>query len=133
MFQIRPEQLKELSQVPMDSFKQRVLEHLTSVYPEFVAAMEDAAVLQWIDSATRRAISYGIEYEPEVVGYIELTVELGQAFEMLPGNDWARDILLDEDLTDIEKIEELRAVVDPDIEDELEETAGLQESPEAGA
>jgi hypothetical protein len=100
----------------IDQFAVRVLDRLSRVHPEFVAPMDDESVLQWVRDAIRNAMSNGFEYEAEVIAFVDLSVRFGLSFENHPGNKWTKEILDDTDLTNPEKLEEIRRRVEPEIE-----------------
>jgi hypothetical protein len=138
VLRISAEQYQRLSEMARQDFRRRAFQHLIRVHPEFVAARDDHAVLEWIDETTQRARLYDIDHEAEVVGFIELTIRHGRRFDLDPEKRWARDILSNGDLTDAEKIDELRLATEGELEEEFEEPAdeglevGLGRPPNAG-
>jgi hypothetical protein len=121
MFTIRQKQMEELSAVPRGAFASRAFRHLIQVYPEFVVPREEPEVMAWIQEAISRALSHQIEHEPEVLGFIDLSVEQGLAFEDRSENGQAKTILADPELTEIEKIQQLRNLFDGELADESAE------------
>jgi len=119
VLKIRPEVAQELERRCGAGFLARLLDRLYRVHPEFVASMDDSAALKWIAAAVRSASSHGFEFEADVMAFVDLTLRLGPSFENQPESAWAREILDNPDLTDPEKIEEIRCKLEPEIESGL--------------
>jgi hypothetical protein len=116
VFKIRPELVEQFESSFVDKFAARVLDRLYTVHPEFVSPMSHEGALEWVRSAIRNAMSNGFEYESEVIVFVDFCVRLGLSFENLPGNEWAKKILDNPDLTNPEKLEEVRSKIEPEIQ-----------------
>ena len=105
MLLIRDDQMRVLARHAQERFAVRAVAHLKRVLPEECAAMGEPAVRNSVDMAIRKAESYGIEEELDVLRYLNLMYALGFDFDTDPETAWAAEVLQDKDLDPGSKVE----------------------------
>jgi hypothetical protein len=95
---IKSAQIAALNAAALDSFRRRMVDHLTAVFPDRVAAMGTDRVLAAVDDGIRQAAGYRITAERDVARFIDLVVELAPDFPDRPATAWTRAVL-DDSLT----------------------------------
>ena len=113
MLTIRPEVLAQFQQVDIDRSVPQVLDNLYLTYPEFIATMDEPTAFEWVRQAIHNAISHGFEHIEDVEGFVEVSVRLGLEFERRSGNEWAMEILSNNEIVPPEKIDRLRQYIEP--------------------
>lgn len=107
---VRSEQINALSQQKVDSFEDRMEQHLLRCFPGECAALGSEGVRETIRYGIERASSYGIDLERDVCKYIDLMFAFGRDFDRSPESSWAGPILTDPAYsTGTEKIEQVYA------------------------
>jgi hypothetical protein len=93
MLKIRQEQLDAFLAVRWDAFYRRVRLHVRKELPEEAALLGEAGLRLVFDSSVRRAESYGLRTERQIVCIVDATVLLGDRFEEREEYGWAKAVL----------------------------------------
>tara|TARA_R110002126_G_scaffold6119_2_gene32176 strand:+ start:1906 stop:2268 length:363 start_codon:yes stop_codon:yes gene_type:complete len=93
MLKIRPEQQTILLEAKRKRFVTRLIAHLRRHWTEDVAAMDDAALGEYVVQERVKAEDYGISIEADVVKYVEVSCLLGPSFDNDSAYPWAKTIL----------------------------------------
>jgi len=93
MLKIRQEQLDAFLAVRWDAFYRRVRAHVRKELPEESARLGEAGLRLVFDSSVRRAESYGLRTERQIVCMVDATVLLGDRFEEREEYYWAKEVL----------------------------------------
>lgn len=108
MLNIRPEQMRILSEDAERRFVQRMAGQLRKHYPERCATLGDEKLLEAIRLGMARAGRHGVWREREYCLWLHLMLVLGGRFDEDPNLPWARAILADAALSDpIHKVHRL--------------------------
>ncbi len=86
-------------------FARRLVTHLKAVWPAECAELGDSALDEIVNNATKRAASFGLSAEYDIVRYMDLTFLLGKDFETNPLAAWTRPILGDPSLAPAAKMD----------------------------
>jgi len=95
MLTIRKEQLAVLQKKEVQKFGDRMVAHLTEVFPEKSKALGEGGLREIIRYGLSRAASYRIAAERDVCKYIDLMIVFGRDFDRDPNQPWAGAILND--------------------------------------
>ena len=104
---IRPEQMKEFNEHVSLQFENNMLDYLQEEYPQEAKFYSSEELRQLVKSGIEKAVSYGITIKRDAADYITLMLLHGADFEHLPQNQWALEILEDEDMAGGTKILQL--------------------------
>jgi hypothetical protein len=107
MLVIRKEQMDVLADQAMKTFISRVFDHLSEVFPDQCRELGDEALDRLITDGIKRAASYGIDIEDDVVRFIELMFILCDDYDTSYRFPWARQILLEPDENQTERVDRL--------------------------
>jgi hypothetical protein len=102
---IREAQMAALGEAAAERFALVAAKHLKQVLPEECAEMGDTAVRDSIDLAIRKAESYGIHEQLDILVYLNLMYVLGFDFDTDPELPWAGELLRDKELDPGSKVE----------------------------
>jgi hypothetical protein len=95
---IRKQQVNLFSDASLETFKDRMAEHLRRCFPSECEALGDEGIQNTIRYGIERASSHGIDLERDVCKYIDLMFTFGRDFDSDLNYSWAADILHDETL-----------------------------------
>ena len=84
------------------SFQLWISRHLSRHFPDFAAAFSTPDLHNWIEDHLKTAAGY-FRTEPGKTLYIDLTILLGEGFAANPKLPWAREILSDSALDEVER------------------------------
>jgi hypothetical protein len=119
MIKLRDDHMDSLSESSRSRFEDRLLEHIQEMYSaEEPHDISREVLAPEIHRAVDRALYHGIEDEPDVTAFVEITFEVGEGFDTDPENTWASEILNDRDLDPHEKITLLQQLLG-EAEDDL--------------
>jgi hypothetical protein len=71
-------QIEHLGRRSVREYTERIAGYLRDEYPKETAPMDDADLAEWVDRNMRRAMSFGVDTEPEVAQYLMLCLRLGE-------------------------------------------------------
>ena len=106
MLTIRNAQMAAFAESLRNQFERRMETHLRSRFPERAAAYSSANLTGLVRGGIKQAAHYGIELEPDIRRYLELSLEYGPEFDRDPKLPWAAEIL-NQDLDGTEKLQQL--------------------------
>jgi hypothetical protein len=109
LLKIRQEQWDLLSQHMGLTFENNTLVHLRKHWPERCDTLKESGVRSSIQEGITRAKQYGIESEYDILRYINHMYALGFDFDDNEAYPWAKEILTDEHLNAAERMEQLSA------------------------
>ena len=95
MFVLRKEILEALSKSAVESFEDRMVDHLKKSFPNTFAELGEFKIREMIQHGTDRAESYNIIGMRDIANYIDLQFALGRDFDVNPRMPWAQRILSD--------------------------------------
>ncbi|HUR44657.1 MAG TPA: hypothetical protein VMZ27_02185 [Candidatus Saccharimonadales bacterium] len=107
MFKFRKEHLDAFEAQAVAQFTARVLGHVKAVWAAETGELGDAAVLESVQSAIKRAGILGLSAEYDVVRFVDLTFILGKDFESNPLSAWTRPLIADRSMTPTAKMDRL--------------------------
>lgn len=113
MLKLRAEQLVVLGRSDRERFVEQAIGDLRAGYPEEAARLGEQGLDELVRLHMERAFTYGIETERAMTGWLELTMELGPAFEDTDEHAWTRRILRDPDLPGDAKVSYLERKIFP--------------------
>jgi hypothetical protein len=93
MYILREKQLAAFTRSAGEDFEDRMIAHLTAVFPEACAARGPAALRAMIPLGIERAARWGLELEYETCLYLHVMLALGERFDDDPGQAFARAAL----------------------------------------
>jgi hypothetical protein len=96
--------MQVLAQQMAEHFVSRVYEHVTKTHAGLVQSTPEDAVRQSIRAGIRRAGTYGIRAEYDVVRFIDLMYLLSPDFDSDPTTLWVHRLLDDPDLRAADKL-----------------------------
>ena len=110
MLTLRPEQIEVLRAAMRKSYEDRLIRHLTKLFPEAIKKMidpdgQDKPLRQFIDAGIKKAESFNIRAERNVTLFIDLMVGISPDFFQQRDMTWVRNILRKETLTETEKMD----------------------------
>jgi len=103
MLRIRNEQITVLSQVVLRDFEERAITHLRKDLAPATEGVSDEELRKQVREGFQQANCYGFRSERHVVSFVDASVLLGRGFVDAKENAWARQILLDAQLSSEEK------------------------------
>jgi hypothetical protein len=104
---IRKNQMDQMSADMMNSFEDRMVEHLNQFFKAKTKPMGEEAVRQSIRDGVGRASGYFVESERDVARFIDLKFALHQEWDTQPEMDWAKKILDDMSLAGEQKMDQI--------------------------
>jgi hypothetical protein len=108
MFVIRVEQYEAFERHAMLEFERKALAHFRSELAELTEDQPDAALIARVRHCLRRAATYGLESEQEVLSFVDASYLVDdESFDSNPEHPWARAILNDPGMKPEAKAEEL--------------------------
>lgn len=111
MWTIRQDQFAVFEQIALADFMATAVQHLRDDLPQFTQYLTDAQLQARVRSAMTRAAQYGIEDEPDVIAFLDVTFLLeDERFDANPAHEWAREILNEPAATPTERAEMLYQV-----------------------
>ncbi len=105
MLSIRQEQMDILSDYMRDQFEQRMIKHLRLKFPERTKDLPDERIRIVVQNSTKKAESYGIEYEDDIRRFIEYFAIYGTRLDIREETQWIGDILRRRDLDGTAKMD----------------------------
>lgn len=93
MLTISRHQMLALGEAARVAFEGTAAAHLRSLFPGQTADRDDAWLGAFVRSGIERAAGHGIDFESDVLRYLEYTVMYGSGFEEQAAFEWARRIL----------------------------------------
>ena len=99
MFQLRDDHVRALQAVASNEFVERGVAHLRTCLPAATAGFTDDQLRQRIRGCIGRAGKYGLSSQQQVITFVDATYLAGEDFDTAPGNEKARALLLDPDVT----------------------------------
>jgi hypothetical protein len=105
-----------LSQYMVEQFVNRAVIHLRTAFPGQIKEVSDTYLRGKIHSGIDKARQYNINFEEDVLRYLEYIIEYGTDFDINPDFSWAGKILMD-DIDGSAKI----ALLDEYVRSELKE------------
>lgn len=105
MLVIRQEQMNVLSAYMRDRFEQRMVDYLRAKFPDRTQDLPDERIRVVVQNSTKKAESYGIEYEDDIQRFIEYLVIYGTRLDTREETQWIGDILRRDDLTGTAKMD----------------------------
>ena len=104
MMIIREKQIEILSQFMLKQFRNRMMVHLCTCFPENTQNIEDATLQTMIETGLEQAAEYGVTTEDDVRRYLEYVVIHSTNIDTNPEIPWMCEILEDESLNGTEKM-----------------------------
>lgn len=104
---IRKEQMEVLSKNMVNQFVDNTLIHLRTIFPDQTQDMTDQQLRDMIQAGINEAESYEITDEVDVERFLECIVRYGRDYDTDPKTSWAGEILRDESLTGMEKMNQI--------------------------
>jgi hypothetical protein len=108
MLQIRREQMDVFNRLSVEQFCRRTRRHLKQTFPSQTEEMGDERLDELIKSGIARAKRYGLEQERNVQVFLEFLVLYGLDLGTTPKTRWARSILADRNLDEVQKVRRLQ-------------------------
>lgn len=105
MLVIRREQMDVLSAYMRAQFEQRMVNHLRAKFPERTQDLPDERIRSVVQNSTKKAESYGIEYEDDIRRFIEYLVIYGVRLDTREETWWIGDVLRRNDLNGAAKMD----------------------------
>ena len=110
MITIRQQQMEALREYMRRNFEDRAVKHVAVTFPQEYEEMldpkeGDKKVRELVREGVRKASSYRIRSEQNVLAYISLMVGISPDFDESEDMAWARAILADEKLDEDTKME----------------------------
>jgi hypothetical protein len=105
MLVIRQEQMEVLSAYTRDQFERRMVDHLRTKFPDRTRDLPDERIRLVVQNSTKKAESYGIEYEDDIRRFIEYLVIYGTRLDTREETRWIGEILRRDDLTGTAKMD----------------------------
>lgn len=107
MLVIRRQQMEKLSQYMIEQFKDRMVTHLQSTFPDQTREMEERNLRDVIQAGIKKAESYKVVIEDDVQLFLECMITYGADFDINPETAWAGEILQQEDMDGSEKMDRI--------------------------
>lgn len=104
MLIIKKSNLDALKRRSMESYVERMCQHISTLYPEFFYQQKKADVCDFIEETILKASQYGLSEEYAVTRFLDYRLLLGFEFELLKDNKWILDILTSKDYPELDKI-----------------------------
>ena len=120
MLQISHEQMEEFEAYQLERFVRDAFVFLRSVWVDEVDELGQEKTDLLIRDTITRAGEWGVDRERQVLRLLNLRMAMGPEFPDSEEDDWALDLLENEDMDDDEKIEALESGVEERISDELD-------------
>jgi len=95
MFTVRQEVITALGEVALQTFTDRMLDHLGVQFPDRVAALQLEGTRDAIRHGVRRARGHGLVSERDMREYLETMFAFGRDFDVDATLPWAGAILTD--------------------------------------
>jgi hypothetical protein len=109
MLRIRQEQMDELEAFQLDRFAAEALAFLRSVWTDEIGELGEEEADLFIRDTVSRASEWGIDKERQVLRLLNVRMAMGQEFPDSEEDDWATELLEDDEIDDDEKLEALEA------------------------
>jgi len=90
---VRPDQVEALRKASVESFRSRMRQHLTALFPVICGSLTPAELDNAIDHGIRQAGAQGFHTESTVCRYIDLMFLLGSGFDTDKQLPWAAELL----------------------------------------
>jgi len=119
--QIRPEQLNTLTAAQEADFRRRLRETLREDYPEDCEELGDDRLAVVLNDGIGRARSYGIQTEEDIGLYFDVMFNLAYNFDTNRKYPWAAKILKDTALTAEDKLRQVSALAQEELDKEAAE------------
>lgn len=122
MLIIKKEQMEIFKTLLTQEFENKMLHHLSSVFPEQTIDLDDKELLQLIQTGINKSKKYAIEMESDICRYLESSVLHGWDFDENPNTAWAGEILQDQSISAREKMDKIAQVETDNSDQELKQT-----------
>lgn len=99
MLIIRKKQMDTLRDYMLKQFKNRMIVHLKSNFPEQAKDMKEQDLQNMIQSGIDKAKGYDVLAEEDVQRFLECMMTYGTEFDVNPETLWAGDILRRKDIS----------------------------------
>jgi hypothetical protein len=126
MLVIRSEQMDMLQVHMTKQFVNRMVQHVREFFPEEFASMGEGTVRETIEYAIDRAQSYDISVEYDVSRYINLMFTFGRDYDIDPALPWAKEILINTELSGFSKVDRLYEKA----EKHIQHASGISKEPD---
>ena len=93
MLTIRRAQIAVLAGPGLERFRGRARNHLRAQFPRRSAPMSDEELLAAIDHALARCAHHRVEFESDILRFLNVMFTFGERFDEDPAIDWAAPIL----------------------------------------
>lgn len=104
MLTITNKQMEVFSNYMMDSFIRRAEIHLKQKFPVSTRSITNEALRGIITEGIEKAAEYNIVEREDVLPFLEYMIYLGKTFDRQEPNNWAIEILTDDDIAGSDKI-----------------------------
>jgi len=86
-------------------FESRMVGHIKNTFPDRIKNVSDEKIRTVIQESSKKAESFGIEYEDDIRRFIEYLVIYGTQLDIKEDIRWLGEILRREDLNGTEKMD----------------------------
>src|SRR5438067_2425975 len=107
MLQIRPQQMKTLSQRMLDDFVEEMVTHLIAIYPADTSKKTLDGLRAFVIGGISEAEEYGIIYQPDIRRFLEFITPRGSDWEERVESSWALTLLRDQHLSGTAKMDRI--------------------------
>lgn len=108
MLSIRKEQFEVLRQYMKQRFEDRMVLHLSRVFPDQTKAKDETALRELIKKGVAKSATYGINTERVVCSFIDWMVEFSEDFDISKEYGWMRKTLDSKQLSGPSKVMSIR-------------------------
>lgn len=105
MLTIRDPQLRAIARAHERRFLRRAEKHLWTTLPDECAELGAERVREIVETALVRARGYGLERDYDILRFLNLMMLFGADFDDDDAYPWAREILRDEELEPLTRLE----------------------------
>lgn len=88
----------------MESFIRKAEIYLKQKFPASTRSMSNETLRGIITEGIQKAAEYNIVEREDVIPFLEYMICLGKSFDKIESNNWATEILTDDDITGSDKI-----------------------------
>jgi len=108
MLTIRDAQLHTLAIASAESFRERMVRHISAEFPARYQEMGEAEARGFVEDGIRKGRAHQVLAQGAVAALIELMIDFGKDFERSPDRDWAQTMLNHPTLPDVVKMGAIR-------------------------